>query len=220
LRTLYRALAITPIAFFSVLASAQVAFNDFVSDSDSATYGYDQSTGWTVSGTGAGPGEFESANKFTAGASGVISNLIIPITLVGGTNTFTVEIVNDNSNAVGSTVIESWSANSVGSFGSWSAPDTLAGNGTGSLVSGTAYWIEVVANPLSSNGYGVFNWSGNDSGVGGTAGTDAYNTGTGWNYQSSTLGAFEINVQPAPEPFTVVGLAVGSLALLRRRKKA
>ena len=209
-----RSYAILSLTVISAVASAQVAFNDFSSDSNSAIYGYYTGSGWTVSGAASGVGIFRSANQFVSNASGTLTDLILPMSFAAGSGTVDVSIVSDNSNAVG-TVLETWTMGTTGSLGSWSTPNILAGDGSVALVSGTAYWVEVVTTGEANSTLWAA-WNQNDL-VSPLIGTDAYNTGSGWNYQQATLGAFMVDVKAAPEPASLIALGGIALGLLRRR---
>jgi len=210
-----RSLALGSLALVSPLACAQVAFNDF--GPNNGGFDYNPSTGWTVSGGSSSPGTFRAANQFTSGASGVLTDLILPVELVSGTGNITVMLVNDAAGSPGSTVLESWTTAPSGSFGTWAAPITLSGNGSATLANGTLYWVEIVAANESTSTL----WSAWDFNNQSVTGLDAYNQGTGWNLQpGQTLGAFKIDVKPAPEPATMLALAGGAAVLLRRRRRS
>lgn len=212
--------AASAVAFGALCSAtyAQVAFNDFASDANSATYGYATNVGWTISGASSAVSEFVCANQFVSGASGSVSDVILPLNYASGdpNATIDVQLVADNANMPG-TVLESWTVGTSGTFGSWSAPETLTGDGSASLAAGTSYWLVLSpTNVGNSDLWAVLNY--NEAGA---TGLDLYNQGSGWaSNPGATLGAFEVDVAPTPEPATMTLLGLGIAGLIARRRRA
>lgn len=208
-----RLLATWPVGLLSVLATAQVAFNDFSSDANSSTFGYATNVGNPITGARSPDGLIEFANRFVSGATGTVTDVILPVGLAGGSGNVDVALFTDNSGLIGGTVLETWVMSTDGAFGTYYPPSVLTGTDAASLTSGTAYWV--VATPDGAATSNLFAaWNVNDDAVGGNL---AFNEGSGWNYESGALDAFRVDV--VPEPPAMICFAAGGLCLLLRRKR-
>jgi hypothetical protein len=203
----------------SAAAFAVPAFNDYGSDSNSATYGYNLIASYSLDGTSVG--EASVASQFVAAAGGFVSDLIMPIGAVdpgryGGLN---VDLLEDNGGTLG-TVLESWFMTPTNNIGTWSLPITLSGDGSASLTAGATYWVSVVPTSQYFTGCWYIN-DANGQGVLGEGGNIAYTNGSStWNYSHGTLPAFEVDVTAAPEPASLVALSLGALLALKRMPRA
>ncbi|HLK14682.1 MAG TPA: hypothetical protein VKT78_07740, partial [Fimbriimonadaceae bacterium] len=137
---------------------------------------------------------------------------------VSGTGTVQLQLVNDDSGSIGSTVLETWTMNTTGPWLSYSAPATLLGDGSASLTDQSTYWLvaSVVDEP-NSDLYAIWN----QNSVGLLAPKASYFNGS-WTYApANTTGAFRFDVSPSPtpEPLTI-GLAIAGVGIaIRRRMK-
>ena len=192
-------------------AYAVPAFDDFTS-----LYGYNISSGYVVEGAGAGT-PIELGAQFKAAAGGTLQDIIIQMSYASVPGLFDVQLCSDSGGTIGS-VLESWTgAVTDGAFGVLNPSVLLPGSGAVSLTSGTNYWVLASAtNPANSTLSAA--WMFNSTGAVANQASST-NYGSSWSYSSGTgPGAFEVDVVPAPEPMSVLFLAGGVVALLRRRR--
>ena len=202
------------------LQAGTVLFNDF-----GAGNTYNETTGWTVSGTGSIGTSFTQANLFTLGGSGAesISQIDIGINNASGVTTFYASIWTDVGNLPGTEVSGAFwgSLTTTGSFG---ACDDCVTSITGiaglTLTGGDQYFLILGPVSTSDTSWNAWNW--NSTGVNGL---DLFSEdgGTTWSSNGNNLlGAFDaIGGAPGvPEPGTLLLLGSGSIgvAALRRRK--
>ncbi len=207
----------TRIALFSCIATvalsaqagAVVAFNNF-----GAGDTFNTGTGWTASGPTSSAGAVQSISQFTSSASGSLLSITAAVSLAAGSNSAQLWLYNDSGSDTIGSAITGWSFGSLPAFGGSFSPTVLF-NGFPSitLTAGSKYWIGV--NPGASDTWAVWNW--NSTGNSGPHGAST-NGGASYTYDTNTAGAMRVEV--VPEPATMTALALGVVALLRRRKKA
>ena len=189
MNSIYRILAAATVVVLSTVASAQVAFNDF--GAGHGGFDYFIGIGWTVSGQANGSGLQEKAMQFTSSATGIVADVILPMNLSSGSGNVQIQLVNDSGNTVGSTVLETWTMGTTGTFGNWNPPATLMGDGSASLASLTKYWLVArVENEQTSNLGAAWNMNNINA-----SGLIALNGGSGWTYQTNAPGAFRVDVR-------------------------
>ncbi len=179
---------------------------------------YDGVYGWYASTVSSGnPGLFQPAFSFTPAATTYFTELDLPLQMIEGANAVTVELLSDSSGIPGA-VLESWSVTGLPTYsGSCCALQTLSGDGTIPLFSGTPYYVAVLPNDINSDTWAL--WNLNDTGA---TGNTFENQGTGWFVYETGQPAAAFEVQGnTPEPGTAaLMLAAAAVALfgkLRRR---
>jgi hypothetical protein len=181
---------------------------------------YDSNHGWNVIGAASSftspPGsQFAPAFAFTPTSTAYLTGLDLALGHVAGTNAVTVDLMSDASGP--GAVLESWNVSGVPTNGICCPMTALSGNGTLLLESGTTYWVAV----LPGDSVAFDSWAYNSTG---DTGTVFENMGSAWALYATgpgvTVGAFEVQGSPVPEPDTL-GLLGGGLlvlaGLLRRR---
>jgi hypothetical protein len=201
------------VCICSLPAAAGTIFDDF-----GAGNSYNCCTGWTVSGPASPPGQFISANEFTAGGGGgVVTSIDLAIGLVVGDGSGTVGIYNivgghpDLANPI---TTGSFTAHQP--FGQCCAIETVSMS-PGTLMDGTSYFIVLQADSIT---WDAFNFNSIN-----VMGDDQFSqdNGNSWvDNGQQLIGAFRITSGGAttPEPGTLVMLGSGALALagaLRRK---
>ena len=201
------------VALTAVSLRADVIFSDFGPNTNETS----------VLGTGGRPAW---ADAFTPLDTETLTNVVVALGSISGSNTATLEILSDSSGLPGSTVLESWTLQNIPtvSFGAqFLATETAADTGNLVLNAGTQYWVaifqpnasstlifndETAANPSPLYG-GNADVNGNFNGVWNTFGFGA------------SLG-YEVDGQPAgvPEPasFLLLGTALCGIVFGCRRK--
>jgi hypothetical protein len=186
---------------------AGVAFTNFPPG-----YGF-SSAEWPVHGPLTGPA-YAEAFQFTSGETGTLETIKLPLAYVDGTDSFTVSLLNDVDNTVGSTVLATWTQ-SFPNFALGLVSVLQDSNPATQLTAGTNYWL--VASAAAPEAEGV--WYGNSTGEVGLWG---YSIDDGATFQSkgdASEGAMEIDVTAVPEPLSFAALAAGLGLLFARRRK-
>jgi hypothetical protein len=146
--------------------------------------------------------------QFTAGVTGSLANVTVPLRYVFGSTGVFLNLYADASDHIGSGLI------------GWSVPSSsdyhlaTVANSDPSIVlnAGSKYWLV-----MSTSGNGVHHWG--RSGVGGLM-MSAYqfnNDGIYHYGNTDVFPAYEVQVNAVPEPGTLLAVATG-IALLRRRR--
>jgi hypothetical protein len=186
-----------------------VAFNNF-----GAGDTFDTTVGWTAAGPSSGTTQFRSVSQFTSAASGSLLSLTIAVSRVSGTDSVVVSLYNDSGSDTLGSLITAWSFGGLPAFGGSYSPSVLInGFPAITLTSGNKYWVGVA--PGLPDTWAVWNW--NNTGHSGPHGLSG-DGGASYGYDTNTAGAMRLEV--VPEPATMSALALGLVALLRRRRKA
>lgn len=188
------------------LAGAQVvAFSTF-DPGDS----YDMvSQGYTIAGVDA-PVHQIVGEQFTSGVAGTLHSVRIPNRFESGNETLVISLLHDNADLLGSTMKTWVYASPNGS----SHIDTLLNDDPSiSLVAGEKYWLVA-----STPGDGVHFWNranGNDL----IRTMFSFDGGETRHYGDFEELAFDVNVNPVPEPATLSMLAGSVAVLIGKRRK-
>jgi hypothetical protein len=160
-------------------------------------------------------GWFGTAQTFAAPASELVSYQF-GISGAASGNNLTVSLYNWTANApVGSALFSTTVA--------WptSSGDVLINNIDAALTTGDEYGVVVDFNGYSGESENFVTKSLSDPNPTGHGyWSDAPTDSTQWNAVSTLDTEFMATFSPAPEPFTVIGLGIGCVALVRRRIKA
>jgi hypothetical protein len=211
-------IGLTLVGFLTMATLPQVAHADIVYStfSPSGGSGFDGSTGHGV--VGAARGGFQSlAASFTPSANYTLTSFEVGAVFPAVVNSFNFSVVRDNAGLpTGATVASVLGVPLAFSSVAFPAPINLF-SATGSLQSGTTYWL--VFAPGDPNTEAA--WMNNSIGLISLA----FNNGTGWATVppgSNTTPAFRINGSPvvsAPEPCTLALFALGGASILAKRRR-
>ena len=202
-----RATAALAAAALATASQAVVAFSNFGPD-----YAYNMSGGWTVSGPTSGFPTQVVAFQFTALAGGLVTDVKVAFGHVAGTNIGEITLYNDSgSDTVGDWLIKWWMP-----LPELGGPDLITLTNPFEipvLTAGTKYWVG--AHYRESDTWDAWNMtSWDDERLGGFS----YDGGSTYDYALRVpASAFEVNV--VPEPASMAVLALGVVALLRRRRR-
>lgn len=212
------------ICMCSLPATASVLFTDLGTTGNI----YNDSSGWTVAGSGFLGTSETAASMFTVAGSGSESVMEIDLAVaeVNAPNTFNAAIWTDVSNAPGAE-LDSWNLSTTSSTGTCCSLVSITGITGLSLTGGQEYFL--VLSPLSLTDDSWNAWDKNNQGVDGLflSSTNGGSTWTGGG-TINLLGAFDVLGDPStvPEPGSWLMLAagIGMIAMraryIRRRSRS
>jgi hypothetical protein len=178
---------------FAAAAHASIAYNNFGAGDSFNTGG-----NWSDN-----QNQF-LAMPFTSATTGQVS--LVTVALFTGAN-YTAHLELADNGLMPGTILESWT------FAGTGAAQSLAGNGTASLVNGANYWLEIDPAGPTDNGA----WYTNSIGA---TGTFIYTNAGNWNNFNGTLSVFRVETNAVPEPVSMLVLGIGALGVgLRRRAR-
>lgn len=157
------------------------------------------------------PGAFNSmAMAFTPAVQATLTSIDVAISWASGTNSVVLTLNSDNSGVPGG-VLESWTLNSLPSFGFCCTAEVATAVSAVSLASGTQYWVTVAPGATDTRAI----WT--NTNTNGLL-ADQETLGGPFIPGNATLSAFSVNGDlAAPEPISFL-LVAGGLALLAGRR--
>lgn len=216
--TSFRAIFVAATAgAFVASAHAQIAYDtmDAYRTFGIGTAGFGTSTddiGWV-------------ANSFTSALNGTMTTIDIAINNYSGTTSksFNISLYTFDTGTSGmGTLLDTWTGMSdpnsfngttVTNSHPYVSIDTEASNIH--LTAGTSYYLKVWSDWFSSSNSGTIVWN---AGTSGAPNTYRINHSSGSTYGPSSAVPGALRITTVPEPASMAGLAVGALALLRRRR--
>lgn len=201
------------VSFVPINVLAQTTVFDNFGAGDS----YQLLTGATLSEGNPIGNDFDAAYSFTPLVGGMLSDIWLAAGLSEGPNILDVALMSSSSGEPGA-ILESFVFNgAMGVFGDNSLPLHGVASGTTELVAGTEYWL--FASAPGPDVFAVWNAS-VLSEVGGWA---SRSNGGAWNINTSTQGAFRVEISSVPVPgalFLFLSAFIGFGPVLCKRKKA
>ncbi len=197
-------LALAVICIISIPAAADTIFNDFNTGN-----GYNCCTGWTVAGPTSPPGQFISANEFTAGVSAQVTEIDLAIGKVVGDGGGTAALYTVGGNGLPGSLLGSWSFVAHQTFGNCCAIEQITNiSGGPNLTQATQYYMILSADSPT--------WDAWNENTVGAMGRDLFsqdNMQTWTDNGTQTLGTFSIVGTTVPEPGTLLMLGSGVVAV-------
>ncbi len=209
-RAQWTLLALAVCCILSIPAAADTVYNNFNTGDT-----YDCCSGWDASGPGGPDGQVTNAQEFTAGASAVVNQIDLAVSLLQGDGSGTAALYTVGGNGVPGSLLGAWSFTTQQNFGQCCAVQTIDINSGPLLTQGTQYFMV-----LSASGENVDVWNTNTTGAQGLVLVSRDNGNTWSNGGGSLLSAFRIEGTEVPEPGTLVMMGSGVLAAaagLRRK---
>jgi hypothetical protein len=143
------------------------------------------------------------AEVFQASVTGILASIDLAVVMNSGTNSFIVDLVNDNSGAPGGTLIEAFTLSNIST--TTVTIETVTSILNPVLSANTNYWLEVFPGAADTEGGWYYD---QDNALGLWA-----NFGSDWNdFSDFASPSFQINSADAPEPAS--GLLLLSAGLL------
>lgn len=196
------------LLIFGLTSRFSPAFAGVVVSSFGPGDGFDVNGGLSISTIGS-TNDYETALAvaFTPSTTFTLAQIDLALGWISGTNSFVVDLRNDNDDPTGS-VIASWTFAAL-PFGKPDI-DTLTSTGGVVLNAGTIYWIEVL--PGGSDTYGAWNEPSPDTYVGEEA--ESLNRGVTWYPPVNGVGpAFDV-MSTTPEGNSALLVCVGLFAVV------
>jgi hypothetical protein len=193
-------------ACVGVAAGQPMVYDTFGPD-----WSYEVLAGSTVSGVASEPGYVDTADKFTAEASGYITDIWVAMAHVEGANLFELWLMDDAGNVPGD-ILESWVVEDQATpfDGVWHEPVHLSVTGATYIDEGTDYWLCAHAGSDDASLAWHFAYPYIFETV-----AQLFEPGGEWYViDPGFTSAYAIAV---PEPTNLGLLALGALALFRRR---
>lgn len=190
-RTTIEARSLAPVTGRQVQLplGAKEIYSNFNTDVDNA---YDCCNGWTVSAVGSILGfRQDVAMPFTPAKNYTVKTINVAVGWVAGTNGAAISL-NEDSGGVPGAVIKKGSVTGLPTFGTCCVTASIGAKGA-PVVAGTQYWVVVKTDKKTADTWDAWNFNNI-----GAAGTFAFDSGTGWQLTSSTLGAFSVVGKSAP----------------------
>jgi hypothetical protein len=216
-----KCIGLTLVGLLTISTLPQVAHADIVYStfSPSGGSGFAAGTGWSISGASSLGGSSSFAASFTPSANYTLTSFEVAAVFPAIVNSFNFSIVRDNVGLpTGSTVASVLGAPLQFSSVAFPTPINLY-SATGSLQSGTTYWLVFEAGDPNA----FAGWANNSIGLTGLARNA---NGTGWVTVApgiDTKPAFRINGSlasaTAPEPCTLALFALGGVGVLTKRRR-
>lgn len=151
--------------------------------------------------------------RFTSSLTGALTGFNVAIGNTWGDRSprpFTLSLYSNGASDTLGTLFGTFSGLSTGEYPATNAVATVAATGP-SLSSGSQYWLVVSTDSSSALTWNIAN---------GASDLPGYSSNIfGTSYGSFPPGAFSVQVNPVPEPATVIALGAGALALVRRKMR-
>jgi hypothetical protein len=200
------AVAATVFAIGSISYAQVVSYTSFIGGS-----GYDQiAQGMAIIGP-ANPQHIVMGYQFTAGVGGSLSSIRIPTLYGSGSTLLSLGLFTNQAGDLLGNQLEGWQFDDSGG----QHITTLVNNDPQvTLNAGTKYWLVMAA-----TGDGVHFWG--KSQIGGLMFQLFSNDG----FQTTHYGnndifpAYEVNVNPVPEPLGALALGLGAIVMISRRRR-
>jgi hypothetical protein len=186
-----------------------IIFSNFL---PSAGSGFDNSFGWNIEGSGSASPQSVAAS-FIPTQSYNLTSFELAGYHDSGTNAYSFSLVQDSGGEPTGTTVFSSSGALTGTALT-PAIDSFAASGT--LTSGTTYWLVMDAGAADTVG----SWQNNATGQTGSVSTND-NSGGGWSgFPGGDTPAFRISGSLMPEPSSLAFLTLGAtLVIVKRRRK-
>jgi hypothetical protein len=197
---------------FAAVSHATVVYSNF-----GASFAYDTSGG-NLAGNDFNGDQLGEGDTFTPATTATLSTIEIALSCFQAAfcpSNFTVSLDSDNGDQPGAT-IESFTVlgSSLGLLGVNNAPIILTSILHPTLVSGTQYWLAVIA-PLTD----TVVWNSNSTGDTSDQALSIDGGATWFSPSGQTPGAYEIDgASSIPEPGTLLLLATGGVLIGLKRK--
>lgn len=198
----------------SAVCLAGAAFGSVAVDTFSENFGYEILAGSNVTGAASSAGYTDTANQFTAAAGGAITDIWLPVAIVGASpNIFDVTLRSDANNSPGD-LLATWQV--VGQAFPFNPqyhdPIHLTITDNVSLQQGTTYWLDL----HSTDAAGALVWDFTHPPIFQNV-AQRFSPNGAWNVLiPGFTSAYRIDVVPEPATALALGLLAGVLLRARR----